>query len=329
MNNKNMGRKKKSISILKKSLIPWMIVLCLLMCGCTSKKEEYLRRIEELESTVTELEGKVTALEGENSQMLENISSLTDENSRLKEEAEKMAAEESMDSESEPEEEPEPEPDPSIGIFSSVDTADGLNQDVVSYEIKTSAENTTTFQFLKDMTITADEKKIVAEYELEWVSFQVIYEIDETITDAAGCEEKIRSITAEFPEQVDEKGSVYLIEGFEYYLKGFYDTEQNLDDVWFVSTNDQGAYYFHEQSTHETADDVLFSLLRSESYLCYDGITIHKTVEVSRYDFMQYYNSKESTIDKNDADTEYWRMMSDIETFDHYMSRCIPKYAVR
>ncbi|MBO4872701.1 MAG: hypothetical protein J5496_04730 [Lachnospiraceae bacterium] len=166
-------------------------------------------------------------------------------------------------------------------------------------------------------TVIEASDKLVLELKNAWIDVILQYDVDRSILDAPGCEKKIRSITSEFltPEATGNNRV-----SIRDYLALYYSYDKrNIDDMWWIEILDNnGACYYHEQSTHTIGDnDLKYSLLQYEAYYRTDVGALHATLKVISFDFMSYFNSLETTIEKSQASDEFERLRSSAFTWNY------------
>lgn len=152
-------------------------------------------------------------------------------------------------------------------------------------------------------SVIEEGEKLVLQLKKGWIDISMIYEVDRSILTGPNCERKIRSITSEFASE-----ELKLSSDLRYALQ-YSGEEINLDDIWWIEiVYDNGACYYHAKSTHTNMDDFKYSLLKYEAYYSMNAGTLHVTVQVNKYNYEAYYDSLETTIEKNQAEKEYWNL---------------------
>lgn len=152
--------------------------------------------------------------------------------------------------------------------------------------------------------------RLVLELKKDWINVVLTYEVDPTIYTGPECEKKIRSITSTFLGEGLESEYVFRENRSALFLgdrdvRGITGRNANYDDLWWMGImDDRGAYYVHEQSTR--ADNAAnYSQIIYESYYRMDVGALHVTMQVVSYNYKDYFNSFETTIEQNQCEREY------------------------
>ena len=297
-----------------KKLTVVTIVICLLLslAGCGS-------------SDTSALEKRLDALEEENARMAEQLESIA---KRLGIPSESKSSVESQ----------------AVNTSQAIEETDGQSHNgfypdpteypehysyyVYLYDSPQGSRKTLEINLAKDWKVVEAGNKLVLELDKGWIEIALTIEIDPTISSAPECEKKIREITSSFQsegvgeEYVRSYGFPQMFRDYitgQSELKGTTGGDVNLDDTWWFKTimNDRGASYTREKSTHtlKTSEwgntevsELVFSLLKSEAYLYLPENqlgALHVTEEVISFDFQGYYNSRETTIEKNEAREQF------------------------
>ena len=193
------------------------------------------------------------------------------------------------------------------------ETASGLDQ---TYYVYMSDRGSLRFRversWDKIWDVVESGERLVLEAKTEWYDIILIYEIDPSIASGPECEKKIRAITKSFEsEGVSDDYAPYFVQDMDYHLNGQGEVKSksggkiNYDDTWWIGIIDnRGAYYCREKSTRFDKERVDFSSLEYEAYMCTPNSELgawHITCEILSYDFQSYYDSLETTIEKNNA----------------------------
>lgn len=144
----------------------------------------------------------------------------------------------------------------------------------------------------------------------EWLQIDYSYEIVSGIDSAPQAELMIKSITDTLPYSLSSAYSgLYTLQDLKEHLYPsqfeYYSEKQDIRNVWFDGVTSTGAAYFYESCDYTNQDDMVFDKLITESYNYGGGIAIHETIEVVYLNFKDYYDSLETRIEKNNADSEF------------------------
>ena len=186
-------------------------------------------------------------------------------------------------------------------------------------------------------------KRLSYSIENEWIRVNFLYEEVPEIKSAPECELRVRSITSKLPLSLSEgyrsdTYGVYILQDlkdqFPYHYDYYYGSRMiNIDDVWYLTIGYNGASYFYESSKNTSKDDLTFKKIIEEAYNYLDGITIHEKIEVTYYNYIDYYNSLPTTIEKNEADRNYSDIVGSFgkasSSFSEYIYYNVQNYGIR
>ncbi len=216
---------------------------------------------------------------------------------------------------------------------------------VSSFENEESVEwiivNTETDQFIITKPDIAeekvfDEKSYSYTISNDWITVDYQYEIKDDIHSAADCERYIDTITGELPLS-SAASTIEESERFELFVdnnpwiadpwtefnqQNFSDDlmtnlegisvgyDGDLYDIWYTSFGDDGVAYFYESCDYlENGEDVTFSKMITQACNYHDGVALLGTVEVTYFDYLSCYNSKDTTIEQNELESQYKEIM--------------------
>lgn len=312
-----------------KKLTVVTIVICLLLSltGCGS-------------SGTGTLEKRLDALEKENARLAEQLDSIAKKLGIPETSKDPSESQESGQSQAVGTSEKSTDKFKKIGFY-----LDESNASHSWYKYDTPQGNQKSIQlgFTNDWSVVEDGNRLVLELKKDWINATLVLEIDSSISSAVECERKIRTITDSFgSEGVTDEYSFSFSDHFSYYLrneqymepiKGRTGKTVDFDNTWYIGIidNNQGAYYCHEISNHTNITnstnnynddiDLVYSLLKYEGYTFLPENQIgalHVTTQVTKYNWQEYYNSLDTTIEKNNAQNDRNRLF---EMFDQ--TRCL------
>lgn len=137
------------------------------------------------------------------------------------------------------------------------------------------------------------------------------------------CENYIDSITAGLPMTLtadyahDEESGVYIIQE----LKEFFSSDESYNfhlcntsldvhNVWYTSVGSDGVAYFYESCTYPTRQALTYSNMISQACNYHGGVALLETVEVTYFNYQEVYDSKGTTIEKNQLASELSSVLS-------------------
>ena len=173
-----------------------------------------------------------------------------------------------------------------------------------------------TFNAPKEAKVILKNKdRVVFRVKKPWIHIETVVEVDHSIHSEPACELKVREITSSFSTSTfqaqpyaDSTRSALTWLPYNYVSmlpSSVNSTDCDMRNVWYMNIGSNGAAYFHESASYTSVNDFVYSEMLSESYNYVDSVTIHTKTEVFSFDYATYYNSFQTTIEKNWASEEY------------------------
>ena len=154
-----------------------------------------------------------------------------------------------------------------------------------------------------------------------WIKTNILLETVKEIKSAPECELKVCSIVSKLPKST----FVYTEANNDPILVGVlginsfneiipdkssdFKCRYNVDDIWFVDIGTYGASYFYESSEapkdNLSKETIIYHNMIKEGYHVRDGVTFHIKIEVKQYNYIDYYNSLQTTIEKRESLTSH------------------------
>ena len=147
----------------------------------------------------------------------------------------------------------------------------------------------------------------------KWFNANIKIKLDKSIGSVADCERKVNSIVKNIPNTLGEDyiknphDGIYVLQDLKHYLEerkytiSYADDpfdNYNLDSVWYTILTNDGCSYFWEKSSRKSLTDITYNQMMAESYNYIDGFCLYSKIEITKYNFIDLYNSYDTETEK-------------------------------
>ena len=165
----------------------------------------------------------------------------------------------------------------------------------------------------KAKNININNNTITYNFKNKWFNANIEIRFDKSIGSVADCERKVTSIVKNIPNTLGDEyvknphNGIYVIQKLsEYFAERKYTIsygndpfdKNNLDSVWYTELTNDGCSYFWEESERKSLTDIKYKKMLSESFYYIDGYCLYCKTEITKYIFMDLYNSLDTETEK-------------------------------